>query len=63
MFVVPGIWTWGDEWYARMRLPMVRRSNMLPYIYTHAVLRSYGAGEALLTPTYWDPAAATEALA
>jgi alpha-glucosidase (family GH31 glycosyl hydrolase) len=42
-----------------MRLPMTLRSNMVPYIYTHAALRSYTAGEALLTPTYYDPAAAT----
>lgn len=31
----------------------------VPYIYTHAALRAYGSGEALLTPTYWDPAAST----
>lgn len=54
------IWTWGDGWYALMRRPLVARSNLVPYIYTHAALRSYGTGEALLTPTYWDPKAATE---
>ena len=30
----------------------------MPYIYSHAALWAYGKGEALLTPTYWDPAAA-----
>ena len=53
------IWTWGDEWYQLMRQPMVLRSNLVPYTYTHAATRSYASGEALLTPTYWDPAAAT----
>eukprot|EP01043_Picozoa_sp_COSAG02_P011949 COSAG02_NODE_449_length_22094_cov_4.917027_17_plen_331_part_00 len=33
----------------------------VPYIYSHAALRAYGSGEALLTPTYWDPAASSEA--
>ena len=51
-------WTWGPEWYALMRRPMVTRSNLVPYIYTHAAMHSYRSGEALLTPTYWDPAAA-----
>ena len=54
------VWTWGDGWFELMRRPLVLRSNMVPYTYTHAAVRSYGAGEALLTPTYWDPAAATE---
>jgi alpha-glucosidase (family GH31 glycosyl hydrolase) len=54
-------WTFGDDWFSLMRRPMVARSNLVPYIYTHAAMRSYGSGEALLTPTYWDPAAAGEA--
>ena len=54
------VWTWGDGWFDLMRRPLVLRSNMVPYTYTHAAVLSYGAGEALLTPTYWDPAAATE---
>ena len=44
-----------------MRRPMVTRSNLVPYIYTHAAMHSYRRGEALLTPTYWDPAAAGSA--
>lgn len=53
------IWTWGDSWFRKMRIPMVMRSNLVPYIYTHAMTRSHSAGEALLTPTFWDPASAT----
>ena len=67
----PCVWMLLDaaiRWYAQftslgfelMRRPLVLRSNIVPYTYTHAAIRSYGAGEALLTPTYWDPAAATE---
>ena len=35
----------------------------VPYIYSHAALRAYSSGEALLTPTYWDPAASNQAQA
>eukprot|EP01051_Picozoa_sp_SAG22_P004319 SAG22_NODE_228_length_14619_cov_4.604132_7_plen_1008_part_00 len=50
-------WTWGPGWFELMRRPMLLRNQLLPYIYTHAATKSFGSGEALLTPTYWDPAA------
>ena len=37
------------------------RNLQVPYIYSHAALRAYRSGEALLTPTYWDPAASSMA--
>ena len=62
------IWTWsqydaqtglaGVGWYPLMRAAMRLRNALVPYIYTHALLRTHKFGESLLTPLYWEPAAA-----
>ena len=61
------IWTWGKYdnrsgvpggWFALMRDTMYLRNALVPYIYTHASLRTHASGESLLTPLYWDPTAA-----
>lgn len=36
---------------------MLQRNALVPYIYTHAFMRTHGSGESLVTPLYWDPAA------
>ena len=60
------IWTWSAydtaefSWFDAMKRPLMLRHALVPYIYTHAALRTVPDGESLVQPLYWDPEAARD---
>lgn len=51
----------GVGWFPLMREAMLLRNALVPYIYTHAAMRTHSRGESLLTPMYYDEAAVAHA--
>ena len=60
------IWTWQKydtpvlNWFEAMSRPLKLRHGLVPYIYTHAALRTVPGGESLIQPMYWDLEAAKD---
>jgi alpha-glucosidase (family GH31 glycosyl hydrolase) len=58
------VWTWtkyntpDTDWFTLMSATMLLRNRLVPYIYTHAALKTHRLGESLLLPMYWDEQAA-----
>ena len=64
------VWSWSaydsivpraqnKTWETMMSATLHRRNQLVPYIYSHARLRTWASGESLVTPMYWDRASAS----